>query len=253
MTGADADGVVSVSSGTLTVSRGVTTDTHMITSITVDSSGSLAAVAGTDNTAFSETRGAAGGPTLIPVGSVEIGQVRTTSVTAGVVTAAEVFQVPGLHQERTDQPQATVNYFTGEVTFSAALPAIHTGSVAKKVYIKGATPLYATVQKASDWVPAETTYSVTSTDTYDGAIGATSSTLGQASFTMIMEDGVSDPILSQKGKNLWFEYRPDRDTTFPKQLTQGLFGISRTNPAGGGAKTATCSVSPSSESQDFTE
>jgi len=253
MTGADANGVVAVSSGTVTVSRGVTTDTHMITSITVDSSGSLAAVAGTDSTAFSETRGAAGGPPLIPVGSVEIGQVRTTSVTSAVVTAAEVFQVRGLHQERTDQPQATVNYFTGEVTFSAALPAIHTGNVAKKVFVKGATPLFAPVPDAYDYVPADTTYSVTSIDTYDGARGSTSSSLGQMTFSAILQDGVSDPILSEKGKNIWFEYRPDRDATLPKELTQGVLGVSRTNPPGGGAKTGSFTVSAASESQSFSE
>ena len=102
--GADADGVVAVSAGTLTVTRGLTTDTHCITSITVDSSGALAAVAGTDGTAFSETRGGVGGPPLIPVGSIEIGQVRTTSISAAAVAAGEIYQVPGLHLERSDYP-----------------------------------------------------------------------------------------------------------------------------------------------------
>lgn len=252
MTGADSDGVVSVASDTVTVSRGVTTDTNMITSITVDSSGSLAAVAGIDNTAFSETRGAAGGPPLIPVGSIEIGQVRTTSVTAAAVLAAEVFQSPGTHQERTDQPGYTVNYATGEITFFEALPAIHTGNVSKKVYIKGSTPIFANVPKSSDWVPAESTYSIASTDTYDGAIGSSSSALGQATFTAILDNGVSDPMVAQKGQNLWFKFWPDRDQSTPYQLTQGLFGISRTFPAGGGSKVASCTITPEVESVDVT-
>lgn len=251
MTGADSDGVVSVSTGTLTITRGLTTDTHCITSITVDSSGSLAAVAGTDGTEFSETRGAAGGPPLIPVGSVEIGQVRTTSIAAAAVASGEVYQVPGLHQERTDYPVYTINYATGAATFVDSLPAIHTGAVPKKVYIKGATPLFAPVPKASDWVPAESTYSITSTDTYDGPIGSSSASLGQASFSFVMSDGITDALVSNKGANIWFEFRPDRDTSYPKQLTQGIFGISRTFPAGGGNVTASCTVTPTEATVDL--
>jgi len=251
MTGADADGVVSVSSGTLSITRGLTTDTHNITSITVDSDGALAAVAGTDGTAFVETRGAAGGPPLIPVGSVEIGQVRTTSVTAAAVLASEIYQVPGLHQERTDYPVYSVNYATGEITFADTLPAIHTGNVAKKVYIAGATPLFAPIPKSSDWTPAEATYSITSTDTYDGPVGSSSSSLGQASFSAVLTDGITDNFVGLKGKNLWFEFRPDRDASYPKQLTQGIFGISLTFPAGGGSVTASCTVTPSEATVDL--
>jgi len=231
MTGADADGVVSVSSGTLSITRGLTTDTHNVTSITVDSTGALAAVSGTDGTEFSESRGVAGGPPLIPVGSVEVGQVRTTSVTAGVVLDSEILQVPGLHQERSDYPVYSVDYATGKITFADVLPAIHTGSVPKKVYIKGATPLFAPIPKASDWVPAEATYSITSTDTYDGPVGSSSSSLGQASFSCVLSDGITDNFVALKGSTLWFEFRPDRDASFPKMLTQGIFGISRTFPA----------------------
>jgi len=250
MTGADADGEVSVSAGTVSITRGVTTDTHNITSITVDSSGSLVAVSGTDGTAFVETRGAAGGPPLIPVGSVEIGQVRTTSVTAAMVDAGEIFQVVGQHQERSDYPVWTVDYANGEIDFVDALPAIHTGAVPKKVYIKGSTPLFAPIPKASEWVPAESTYSITSTDTYDGPIGSSSSTLGQASFSAVLTDGITDAFVALKGRNLWFEFRPDRDLTTPKQLTQGIFGISRTFPAGGGSVTAACTVTPEEATTD---
>lgn len=251
MTGADADGVVSVSADTVSITRAVSTDTHIINSITVDSSGAIAAVAGTDGTAFSETRGAAGGPPLIPVGSVEIGQVRTTSFTAAEVTTAEIFQVPGQHQERSDYPIYDVNYATGTVTFVDALPTIHTGTVAKKVYIKGYTPLFAPLPKVSDWVPAESTYSINSTDTYDGPVGSSSSSLNQASFSTIITDGITDNFVSKKGDNIWFEFRPDRDKTVPKQLTQGIFGISRSYPAGGGSFTASCTVTPETETTDI--
>jgi hypothetical protein len=251
MTGADSDGCVTVTSDTVSITRGISTDTHNITSITVDATGSLVAVSGTDSTDFSETRGTAGGPPLIPVGSVEIGQVRTTSVTAAPVVASEINQVPGLHQERTDYPVFSIDYANGEITFADDLPTIHTGSVPKKVYVKGATPLFAPIPKAADWVPSESTFSITSTDTYDGPVGSSASTLGQASFTCILTDGITDNFVSLKGSNLWFEFRPDRDTTFPKQLTQGIFGLSRTFPAGGGSITASCTVTPQEATVDI--
>lgn len=248
-TGASAEGVVAVAAGSVSITRGVSSDTHNITSITVNSSGALAAVAGTDGTAFVETRGAAGGPPLIPVGSIEIGQVRTTSVTSGVVTAGEVFAVPGLHVERADYPVYQLNYATGEVTFADALPLIHTGGVAKKVYIKGSTPLFAPIPQTSDWVPAESTYSINTTDTYDGPVGNASGSLGQASFTAQLKDGITDGFLAKKGENIWVEFRPDRDKSVPKQLTQGVLGVSRSNPASG-KPSASCTLTPSVETLD---
>lgn len=250
MTGADANGEVSVSSGTLTITRGASSDTHNITSITVDSTGSLAAVSGTDSTSFSETRGAAGGPPFIPVGSIEVGQVRTTSITAAVVTTGEILQAVGQQQERYDYPVWSESYATGKITFVESLPLIHTGGVPKKVYIKGSTPLFAPVPKASDWTPADSTYSITSTDTYDGPVGSSTGALGQASFSAVLRDGISDSFLSRKGQTLWFEFRPDRDKSVPKQLTQGIFGVSRTFPAGGGSVSASCTVTPTEETVD---
>jgi len=250
VSGADSDGVIAVSSGNVSITRGLTTDTHNITSITIDNTGALAAVSGTDGTAFSETRGAAGGPPLIPVDSIEIGQVRTTTVDAADVAAAEIYQVAGSHVERADYPGYAIDYGLGRVNFYDALPAIHTGGVPRLVYVKGYTPLFAPLPKTSDWAPSEATYSISSTDTYDGPIGSSSSSLGQASFSAILADGLSDPIVAKKGQVLWFEFRPDRDKLLPKQLTQGVFGITRSFPAGGGSFSANCSVTPSAESLD---
>ena len=242
-------GVLSVSTGTLTASRGATTDTHRITSITVNASGALAAVAGVDGTAFSDTRGADGGPPFIPVGSIEIAQVKLTSTTAAPVTAAEIVQIAGLTLERSDYPVYEINYATGEITFAEALPLIHTASVPKKVYARFSTPLFAPIPYTSDWTPAESTYSVSSTDTYDGPVGSATSSLGQASFTAQLKDGITENFLSSKGNTVWVEFRPDRDKTLPKQLTQGVLGVSRTFPAGGGFS-ASCTVTPRVESLD---
>jgi len=251
VSGADASGVVAVAAGTTTITRPAT-NVSKVNSITIDSTGAIAAVAGTDGatTAFSETRGAAGGPPLIPVGSIEIGQVRVVTSAAAAVTAAQIFTVPGLHVERSDYPVYALDFATGKVTFATTLPLIHTGTLPKKVYIRGATPLFAPIANTSDWVPAESTYSINSTSTYDGPVGSASSSLGQASFTAVMRDGITDSVLAAKGKEIWFEFRPDRDKTVPRQLTQGLFGVSRTFPAGGGSFSASCTVTPRTESVD---
>lgn len=235
--------VTSVNAGTATITRGQSTDTHNITSITINSSGAITAVSGTDGTAFSETRGAAGGPPLIAVDSVEIGQVRTTSVSAALVTAAEIFQVVGTHTERADFPLYTVNYQSGSVTFLAALPEIHTGPVPKKVFASYYAPIFADISLASEFIPPETTHSVTSTQIYGTTLGSTASTLGQGSFTAYLQDGVSDALVTLKNAVLWFKFFPDRYKS-SYILTQGKLGISRTFPAGDNIQAA-CTISAS--------
>lgn len=250
-TGASATtGLLSVSADTdISITRGLTTDTHCITSITVATDGTIAAVAGTDGTAFSETRGAAGGPPLIPVGSIEIGQVRTTSITPAPITSDEIYQVVGTHQERYDYPVWSEYPVQGKITFAAALPTIHTDSVPKKVYVRAATPIFAEISKARDWVPAETSNTVNSEQYYDVTLGSVSSSLGQASFTASLNDGVTDTLLGKKGQNLLFKFSPDKNKT-PYQLTQGILGVSRTFSAGANPS-ASFTVSASEASVDF--
>jgi hypothetical protein len=252
VSGADVNGVKSVAAGTAVITRPIT-DVSSVNSITIDNTGAIAVVVGTSGAtaAFSETRGAAGGPPLIPVGSIEIGQVRVTTSATGAIASAQIYTVPGLHVERSDYPVYALDYATGDITFAAALPLIHTGAVPKKVYARGATPLFAPIANTSDWVPAESTYSINSTSTYDGPVGSASSSLGQAGFTAIMRDGITDSVLAAKGTEIWVEFRPDRDKTVPKQLTQGIFGVSRTFPAGGGSFSASCTVTPRTESVDI--
>jgi len=248
-TGADSAGAVSVSTADVLASRGLTTDTHRITSITVSSTPAIVAIAGIDHTEFSETRGAAGGPPFIPDGSIEIGQVRLTSITAGDVTTSEIFQVPGLHLERSDNPVSTLNSGNGELTFANALDLIHTGSIPKQVWISGHTPLFSPVPNVSDFVPAKPSYSTNSTDTYDGPVGSSSSTLGQGSFTFQATDGITDPLVQQEGETLWFEFRPDRNASFPKQYTQGVLGIAITNPVQG-KRPVSCTITADAKSVD---
>lgn len=224
--------------------RGASTNTHCITSITVTSGGAIAAVAGTASTAFSETRAAAGGPPLIPTTSVEIAQIRLTSITAAPVTASEIYQVIGLHQERYDFPLYEINYLAGTVTFNDALPTIHTGTVSKKVYASYASPIFADVPKAVDFVAPETSHSVSSTQIYGTTLGSSSSSLGQGGFTAYLENGITDALVSLKNENLFFKFFPDRYKG-DYILCQGKLGISRTFPAGDEIQ-ASCTISASS-------
>lgn len=250
MTGASATtGLLSIGAATnIACSRGATNG-YRITSITVDSTGTVTAVAGTESTAFTETRAAAGGPPLIPVGSIEIGQVRFTSTTASAVATTEIFQVVGTHQERYDYPVWSEDPLNGKITFPVALPLIHTGSIAKKVYARVATPVFAEIPHSKDWKPADTTNSVSSEQYYDGPIGTVSSSVSQATFTVSMKDGVTDALLSKVGQTLIFKFAPDRNKT-PYTLTQGVLGLARTFSVGANPSAAV-TVSASKASVNF--
>lgn len=227
----------------LTIARPSTSD-YVIYSITLDSAGVYAALKGTEGSSFSETRGAAGGPPLIAVNKIEVGQVRLSSQTAAAIAASEIFQVVNLHKERYDNPIYTPDYRNGDVTFNAALPSIHTGNVPKGVYASYASPIFAEVPKGSDFQPSETSHSVSSTQIYGTTLGSTSSSLNQATFTAYLEDGVSDPLVKLKNETLWFRFYPDKFKT-AYILEQGKFGISRTFPAGDEIQ-ASCTISPES-------
>lgn len=232
----------------ITASRGATTDICRITSITVTSAGAIAAVAGTQSTAFSETRGGAGGPPFIPVGSIEIAQVRLNSITAAAVKASEIFQVIGLHQERYDYPVWEETPSAGTVKFASALPLIHTGSVTKRVYASYAEPIFSDVTKSSDFVPPENSHSISSTQIYGSTLGSTSASLGQGSFTAYLNDGVSDPLVTLKGEILWFKFFPDRYKASYLRC-QGKLGISRTFPTGNEIQ-ASCTISAEKEGNE---
>jgi hypothetical protein len=209
-------------------------------SICIDDSQAIEVVAGTEHaSAFSDVRGADGGPPLIPVGSVELGQVWISSSSSAIFTTSEIKQTQGSTQERWDYPswnQKRVNVEGGVmgyagVEFVAALPAIHTGPIPKAVYAEYYTPEFAELPKATDFVPAETTNSVTSTQVYNDTIGASSSALNQSTFTFYPGDGITDAIFKEKNSNLFFKFKQNR-LNDPYILQQGIFGITRTFPAG---------------------
>ncbi len=228
-----------------------TVNNFLISSVTINSSQAIAVVAGTEGTAFSETRGAAGGPPLIATDSIEIGQVRYNSQTAAKVLATEIFQVHGTHMERWNFPGWVVLYGRSAgnagVRFDSALPAIHTGPVTKQVFATYFTPIFAEVQNASDFVPAETSHSVSSTQVYNKTVGATAETLNQGSFTALTQNNVNDLIMTRKNKVSWVRFYPDRNKT-PHILSLGTIGITRANPAGDNLSVA---VTVSAEEASF--
>mgnify|MGYP000919508964 FL=1 len=252
MTGASSTtGQISINAATnIACTRG-TTNGYRITSITVDSTGAVTAVAGTESTAFSETRAAAGGPPLIPVGSVELGQVRFTATTAAVVLASEINQIVGLHQEFSMFPVPTIDPIAGTITFSEALPLIHTGTVAKRVSARIATPTFVPIAYARNFVPSTNSPSTNSEPYYQRTRGTASLSLGSASFEMSLEDGVTDDFVTKASASptMLFKYKPDKNKP-AYSITQGIPGIAITN-APNAHPTATVTIAASQATVNF--
>lgn len=236
------DGVVTSIGASLdeAISRGATLD-YKTSSVTITDAGAIAIVAGTEGASQSETRGAAGGPPLIPVGSVEVAQVRLASQVAAPVTADEILQVVGQHQERWDYPVWDEDNVNAEVNFATALPLIHTGPAAKEVWAKVYDPIFSEISLASDFIPSENAHSVDSTQIYNATVGNASSSLGQGSFKSYLKDGVSDIVIAEKDNTLFFKFWPDRNKS-AYILDQGKLGVARTFPAGDNI-TAACTIS----------
>jgi len=226
------------------------TNVSRVNSVTITSVGAVAVLTGTSgaSAAFSEVRGDAGGPPYIPVGSIEIAQVRTTTSAAAPIVSGEIFDTIGSHTEKSDFPVYTASNSDGTLTFDVALPAIHTGDVSKAVYASYAEPIFTEQPFANDFVPAETTHSTSSTQVYGATIGASSQTLNQGSFTAILSDGITDNILSRKNETLWFRYYQDKFKS-AHILTQGKLGVSRTFGAADNPQVS-CTISPDTASVD---
>ena len=214
-----------------------------VCSVTMTDAGAIAEVAGTDGatTTFSETRGAAGGPPEIPADSVEIAQVRMTSDTSAAIASTEIYQVVGTHTERYDYPVwSEHNYGYGNaadsvaeqnahIKFASALDAIHASATYKKVYIAYYTPIFSDLARTMDFVPAETSGSVSSQKYYGGSVGSVSESLGAGSFTALLANGVTDNLVTNKGEVLTVKFFPDENAA-PYIITQGGIYLGRTFP-----------------------
>lgn len=227
---------VSLASATLALSRAIADD--VIISIIITSAGAIAFEDGVDGALDpGGVRGGAGAPPSIGIGDIEIGQVHLLGQSAAQIDENEIFQVTGLHVERSTFPVFTVSNRDGNVTFITGLQIIHNASpttapdAARDVQASYFTPIYAEVADASDFVPPEESDSSTSTQVYGRTVSATSTTLNQGTFSALLVDGITDLVVQQKGQTLWFEFFPNRFTTANKILTQGKLGVTRSFPA----------------------
>lgn len=245
---------VSVSSATLDLGRDGTGDDYQIQSVVIDDTGSYTLVAGSAGTAFTETRGDAGGPPLIPTGQIEVGQVRVDSASSADIVEDEIYQVVNIHQERYDFPLWTEypakvvdGSLVAQIEFISDLPQIHSadsnGFQTKNVWCQVYTPIFANLEPAAEYTPPETSHSQDSTEVYGGAIGSLSTSLNQGSFTVYMQDGVTDHILGVKDTEVWVKFYPHRKRA-PYLLAQGALGMSRSFPAGDSIQ-AECTLSAS--------
>jgi hypothetical protein len=224
-----------------TAPRATTAGYMKITSITMASDGSIDKVSGTEGAAFSETRNAAGGPPYIGVNDVEIGQLRLTGGTGETVTTDMIKQVVGTHTERYDYPTwIEHNIGDGEaaessaekyahVKFDAVLPLDHTAGVAKNTFMSYYAPTFSEVNRALDFVPADYTHTVSSQEYYRGSIASVSEAVGQASFTALLNDGLTDSIVIEKNKTITVKQFPDENKS-AYSLTQGRIALGRTFP-----------------------
>lgn len=243
-----------------TITRATSTDTHLISSVQITSVGAVAIIAGTDGTSFVETRGSAGGPPYIVVGSIEIAQVRLIgdSGTPKAIESAEIFMTPGNHREIWNFPSFEQDRFKVEngvlglagVDFSSALPLSHTADVTKAVYAAYYTPIFANIPDAYDFKGAALAHSVTSQQVYGRTVGTPNSTLNQGSFNCLLQDGISDGILQQADADLFFRFYQDRLKT-PYMLSQGKLGVDTDYPADTNIM-ATCTISAGEKAERVT-
>jgi len=240
-----------VTAAEITCVRGAGASTkYIINSVIVTAAGAYDVLTGTGHaSAFSTTRGAAGGPPLITVGAIEVGQVKFTSDTDAAVLTSEIYQVPGQSQERYDYPLWEENFGPnqagtregGSITFLSALPDDHVGTLPKGVYASYSDPIFAEMRPVSDFVPPENSHSVSSTQVYQQTIGSRSSSIGQGSFTKYMKTGYNDEVLKLKEYILWFKFFPDKYKT-GYVLCQGKLGVTCSYPADG-SMVANCTIS----------
>lgn len=228
-------------------------DDFQIFSITVTDLGAYAVVDGAEGTAFSEVRGANGGPPYIDNDAVEIGQIRVSSQTPAVITTNEIKQVEGVHQERYDLPNWEIEYASVEngilgyagIVFHSALDAIHSEDAGSNVYGKDVfaeyyTPSFVEIIDAYDFLPPAQSHNINTTQVYGRVKGSASQTLNAGSFNVELKDGITDNLLRFVDEFIWFKFFQDR-LNDPYILCQGYLGAPVNFPAGANVNAA-CAI-----------
>ena len=229
-----------IAEDTLTLTRGTAPNVYKIISIIADSTG-YSAVDGTAFTAWDNSgRGGSGQPPYIPVDAVEVAQVWLNSDAAGFIERGEIKAVPGQSQEVANFPTYDILYarvvggaqdFCG-VKFISPLPLIHTGGLAKNVYLEGYEADFVTFTATSDVVMPAISTSVASTTFYEETIGARAETLNAGSFNIGVKNSVRDSIFAVINTGLvWVKHYPDKNEP-DFSAVQGYLNGTPPNPAG---------------------
>jgi len=225
------------------------TDVASISALTVDGSGSFVFIKGDDGTDlnFSAVRGAPGGPPFIPLGSIERSHIKLTSATSQPIRESEVVSILGVSIERFDKPLYSFSWGDGRVVFKYPLPAIHEGSKTKSITIQCYEPIFVELDNAADFVPSENSISVSSKEYYSSVVNNVKVSLSQGGFSLLLENGITDPIFELKGEKIWLLFYNDKYK--PEHIyDHGVLGIKTTftpseNP------TAQCSIASTIEAQ----
>ena len=114
----------------VTVSRPASGNYRFV-SITLTAVGGLSVANGADGSVVCATRGAAGGPPWVAVGSIELATIILSS-TSGPLNDTDILFTP----EYSHCPEYTLLPYTAQVRFAAPLAAIHTGTLPRSVWVK---------------------------------------------------------------------------------------------------------------------
>ncbi len=211
----------------LAVTRTPAGGTFQITSIVVDNAGVITAVAGTEGSAFSVTRGAAGGPPFIPVDKIEIAQVKLTSNTDAPIAASEIDQNV---MERYDIPSFKLIPEEAAVEMLAALDLRHTGSVTKGIWVKHYEPVFNDIPEASAWKPVDKSGESQTFRTYDGVFALATTGIKDGSFEVNLKGEAGEIMNQVAGATRWLRFYPDKFRT-DHHLVLGFVSVEREFPA----------------------
>ena len=241
----------------LTCLRGSALDVCRINSITHTGS-AWAVISGTAHTAFDLAggRGGAGEPPYIPVGSIEVAQVRFSSITDAAVLASEIKMIPGDTKEMAYSPGKDIEYarldagtldYPG-VTMRVALPAIHTGDATRGVWLSGYEAAFSEWQKVNDVAFQGESISSTSDETFSGTDTYTSSEVSDGSFSWSCNSITSDPewaVMEGKDAKVWLKLYETRGATEYLACQAVVSGVPTLSASG--PTTVSCTLSGGSK------
>ncbi len=218
---------LSISAATdIAITRTPAGDTFQINSIVVDNAGVITAVVGLEGAAFVLTRGAAGGPPFIPVDSIELAQVKTTSDTSAPILATEIdLNV----KERYDIPSFNLLPEEAAVVMLSALDKSHTASVTKGIWVEWYEPVWNDIPEVTNWKPVDFTAESQKNTTYDGVTTFVRKGIGDGSFEVNLK-GEAGEIMTQVINGMrWLRFFPDKFKT-DHHIVLGFLTYDRDNP-----------------------